>query len=82
MYLLRIAAVLYQDDHSSATEYVNGHWFDKDREVDLKQEPQDVCCVIYRSYIQLIKREIICIMYIHCSKTLICCLQSVISQLE
>ena len=48
MNLLRIAAVLYQDYHSSTTEYVGGDWFGEIREVDLKQEPQDVCSVIYQ----------------------------------
>jgi len=52
--------VLYQDYHSATTENVSGDWFDEIREVDLKQEPYDVCCVIYQSYIQLIKRESIC----------------------
>jgi len=60
MNLLRIAAVLYQDYHSITTEYVSGDWFGEVREVDLKQEPEDVCCVIYQSYIQLIKRESMC----------------------
>jgi len=52
--------VLYQDCHSSTTENVSGDWFDEVREVDLKQDPYDVCCVIYLSCIQLIKRESIC----------------------
>jgi len=43
-----IAAVLYQDDSSSTTEYFGGDCIDEVtevREVDFKQEPNDVCCV-------------------------------------
>jgi len=52
--------VLYQDYHSSTTEYVSGDWFGEVREVDFKQKPHDVCCVIYQSYIHLINRECVC----------------------
>jgi len=52
--------VLYQDYHSSTTANASGDWFGEVREVDLKQEPNDVCCVIYQSYILLIKRESTC----------------------
>jgi len=45
--------VLYQDYHSSTTENASEDWFGKVREVDFKQEPYDVCCVIYQSYILL-----------------------------
>jgi len=44
--------ILYQDYHSSTTEYDSGDWFCEVREVDLMQEPHDVCCVICQSYIQ------------------------------
>jgi len=38
-----------QDYHSCTTEHVTGDWFGEVREVDfadLKQEPDDVCCVL------------------------------------
>jgi len=40
-----IAVVLNQDYGSSTTEYVSGGSIDEVREVDLKQEPNDVCCI-------------------------------------
>jgi len=52
--------VLYQDYHSCTTENASGDWFGDVREVDLKQEPYDVCCVIYQSYILIIKSKSIC----------------------
>ena len=52
-YPLKIAnftvAAFYQDFGSTATECVTGDWFGEVREVDLadlKQEPDDVCCVL------------------------------------
>jgi len=39
------AAVLYQEYGLSTTEYVSGDCFGEVREVDLKQEPNDVHCV-------------------------------------
>jgi len=41
--------IVYQDYHSSTTEYFSGDWFDNVGGIDLKQEPHDVCCVIYQS---------------------------------
>jgi len=40
-----IATVLCQDNGSCTTECVSGDWFGEVREVDLKQEPLDVCCL-------------------------------------
>jgi len=51
-YKLYNSYVLYQDYLSSTTAYVSGDSFGEVREVDLKQQPCDVCCVIYQSYIQ------------------------------
>jgi len=34
-------------DGSCTTENINGGWFGEVREVDLKQEPRDVCCVFF-----------------------------------
>ena len=42
-----------QDYHSCTTEHVSGHLFGEIREVDLadlKQEPDDVCCVLFPIY--------------------------------
>jgi len=39
----------YQDYRSCTTEHVTGDWFGEVREVDfadMKQEPDDVCCVL------------------------------------
>jgi len=40
-----ISVVLNQDYGSSTTEYVSGGCIDEVGEVDLKQEPNDVCCI-------------------------------------
>jgi len=52
-YPLKIAnftvAAFYQDFGSTATECVSEDWFGEVRDVDLadlKQEPDDVCCVL------------------------------------
>ena len=48
-----VAAVFCQDYGSSTTECVSEDWLDEVREVDLadlKQEPDDVCCVLYPIY--------------------------------
>ena len=48
----------YQDYRSCATEHVNGDWFGEVDLADLKQEPDDVCCVLV--LYQFIRRERIC----------------------
>ena len=48
-----------QDYHSCTTEHVTGDWFGEVDLGDLKQEPDDVCCVLCPIY-QFTTAEIIC----------------------
>ena len=47
---VEVVPITRDTDGSAATECVSGDWFSEVREVDLadlKQEPNDVCCVLY-----------------------------------
>ena len=47
----------YQDYRSCTTEDITGDWFGEVDLADLKQEPDDVCCVLCLSCISLLQEE-------------------------